>query len=210
MKFIDLTGKKFGRLYVIGIANKAKHIKWTCRCDCGKEKDIFGCHLKSGKIISCGCASIERISALNKTHGQSKTRLYSIWSGIKSRCYDKNNCCYKRYGKRGISMCKDWQNDYTLFKNWSLENGYTDNLTIDRIDNNGNYEPSNCRWVDMKEQANNTSKTIKIEYKGKHYSAKQIASLFNVNYKKFLYGFHKFNKNLNKAIDYAKLYKQRR
>lgn len=210
MKFIDLTGKKFGRMYVVGISKRCKHTRWNCLCDCGNRKEVLGCHLKSGKIISCGCASIERISALNKTHGESKTRLYSIWSGIKSRCYDKNVSRYARYGSRGITVCEEWKNNYLSFKQWAMENGYADNLSIDRINNDGNYEPSNCRWADSQQQSNNTSTTIKIEYNDNIYSAKQIATLFNVNYKKFIYGFHKFNNDLIKAINYAKKYKKRR
>lgn len=210
MRFIDLTGKRFGKLRVLGVASKDKHIKWHCICDCGKKKEVLGCHLRSGKIISCGCASVERISLLNKTHGDSKTRLYSIWAGIKSRCYDKNCSCYNRYGQRSIIMCDKWKNDYLSFKTWALRNGYSNDLTIDRIDNDGNYEPSNCRWVNNYQQSNNTSRTVKIEYNGNLYSAKQVATLLNINYKKFLYGYHKFNKNLYKAIDYAKLYKKRR
>ena len=107
-------------------------------------------------------------------------------------------------------MCDKWKNDYLSFKTWALRNGYSNDLTIDRIDNDGNYEPSNCRWVNNYQQSNNTSRTVKIEYNGNLYSAKQVATLLNINYKKFLYGYHKFNKNLYKAIDYAKLYKKRR
>ena len=210
MKFIDLTGKKFGKLYVVEISSKNKHTKWKCICDCGKEKEVVGCHLKSGKIVSCGCLSKERISNLNKSHLESKTRLYSIWIGIKTRCFNNKCSCFNRYGGRGITICFEWVNSYENFKNWALNNGYNDNLTIDRIDVNGNYEPSNCRWVTNKEQSNNTSKVIKLKYNDNIYSAKELSTILNINYKKFVYGLHKFNYNLDKSIQYAKLYKKRR
>lgn len=209
MRFIDLTGKKFGRLTVLSLNKKGGHPMWNCVCDCGKHKVVYGGHLRYGRIISCGCASIERISNLNKTHGQSKTRLYNIWAGIKSRCYDKNCSSFINYGSRGIKMCEEWKNNFTSFRDWSLSHGYLENLSIDRIDNNGDYEPNNCRWVDNFTQSNNTRKTIIIEYGDKKYSAKQLANFLNINYKKFIYGFHKFN-DIEKSVEYAKKYKKRR
>lgn len=209
MKLIDLTGKRFGKLIVLGRNNNYKRVYWDCLCDCGTKKVVLGGHLKSGKTMSCGCVSKERIALLNKTHGDSRSRLYSIWSGIKTRCLDKNSSCYHRYGGRGISICSDWAKNYESFKLWSINNGYNDNLTIDRINNNGDYEPLNCRWTSMREQANNTCNTIKISYMGNIYSAKQLAALLKINYKKFIYGFHKFDRDLEKAINYAKLYKRR-
>ena len=208
MKFIDLTGKKIGRLTIISLKAKGKRTKWNCICDCGKEKIIDGQHLRSKKIISCGCASIERISILNKTHGQSNTRIYNIWCGMKTRCYDINCHTYSRYGNRGIKVCDEWKNDFQTFYNWAMANGYQDNLTIDRIDVNGNYEPSNCRWVDKYTQSNNTSRNVIIEFMGNYYSAKQLCTFLNINYKKFLYGYHKIN-NVDKAIEYAKKYKKK-
>ena len=208
MKFIDLTGKKFGRLYVLGIASKGKHIRWKCICDCGKEKEVLGCHLKSKKIVSCGCQSVERISILNKTHNESKTRLYKIWAGIKTRCFNKKSNSFARYGGKGITMCQEWQKSYENFRNWAINNGYKDNLTIDRIDNNGNYEPSNCRWATSSQQQNNTSKTIKLKYNQKIYSAKELAKFLEINYKKFIFGLHRYNYDLKKSINYAKKYKK--
>ena len=208
MKFIDLTGKKIGRLTVISLNSKGKRTYWNCICDCGKEKRVDGQHLRSKKIVSCGCYSIERFSNLNKKHSKSNTRIYGIWAGIKSRCYDINCKSYSNYGGRGITICDEWKNDFMSFYSWAMQNGYKEDLTIDRIDNNGSYEPSNCRWVNRYVQSNNTRNTIIIEFKGEKYSAKQFCSLLNINYKKFLYGFHKLN-NIDEAILYAKKYKEK-
>lgn len=101
-----------------------------------------------------------------KKHGHSRTRLYAVWSGMKSRCNNKNNAGYHLYGGRGISVCKEWESDYMCFYTWALKNGYFQGLTLDRIDVNGNYEPSNCRWVDIKTQNRNRRNNIKLEYNG--------------------------------------------
>lgn len=209
MKFIDLTGRKFGKLLVLEKSEKkGDKICWKCRCDCGKEKVIAGQNLKSGKTVSCNCSSIERISVLNKTHGEAKTRLYNIWAGMKSRCYNENDCSYKNYGSRGIKVCQEWYNSYETFRDWAFNNGYNNKLSIDRINNNGNYSPENCRWTTNKEQSNNTSRTIILKYNGNKYSVKELAELLKLNYKKFLYGIHKTNGDIQKSIDYAKLYKK--
>lgn len=209
MKFIDLTGKKFGRLLVLyKDETKNGRIYWKCRCDCGAEKIVLGQHLRSGKTISCKCASNEKIGLLKKTHGQSKTRLYQIWLGLRNRCYQIKNKSYENYGNRGITVCDEWFNSYECFRDWSFSNGYQENLSIDRIDNNGNYEPSNCRWSTPKEQSNNTRRIIKLYYNGEKFSAKQLADHLNINYKKFIYGLHKTNFDIEKSIDYAKCYKK--
>ncbi len=211
MKLIDLTGKKFGKLAVLGIGERKKAgVYWLCKCDCGKEKLILGQHLRYGGTVSCGCSSVERISILNKTHGETKTRLYKIWCGMICRCKNKNRKSYNIYGARGISVCDEWLNSYKSFKEWALLNGYQENLTIDRIDVNGNYEPSNCRWSTQKEQSNNTRRTVFIEYEGKKYSAKQLSEFLNINYNKFLRSLRKTNFDIAKSIEKAKLYKKRR
>ena len=159
--FKDLTGKKFGKLTVIckEYTDKNRNIYWKCKCECGNTAIVRGSALKNGNTKSCGCLIYE---SKNVKHGMQHTRLYSIWSGIKSRCYTKTNPAYDRYGGRGISMCDEWRRDFMVFYNWATANGYTKGLSIDRIDVNGNYEPSNCRWATAKEQSDNKRCNILI------------------------------------------------
>lgn len=165
MKKKDLSGMKFGELTVIQEFPERKngHIQWKCICDCGNEVVVKGIHLTSGHTLTCGCSRLQHLKFVNIKHGCTKTRLYNIWASIKSRCSNKNN---KYYGGRGISICEEWKHSFVAFKEWALRHGYDDALSIDRIDNDGNYEPSNCRWATEIEQANNMSCNKKIAYKG--------------------------------------------
>lgn len=160
---IDLTGKRFGRLEVIGLAGKDKRqeCKWLCKCDCGNTKVVYGYHLRKGHTVSCGC----RMVTSNVTHGESGTRLYRIWQKMLDRCNNPHNQGFKYYGGRGIKVCPEWES-YIVFRDWSLSHGYTDELTIDRIDNYKGYEPSNCRWVTMEVQQKNKRTTVWITHNG--------------------------------------------
>lgn len=158
-------GTKFGKLTVIGINHKGNDRKYyyDCICDCGTHCVVRSNALTTGNTKSCGCLINE---SKNIKHGLKNTRLYRIWSGMESRCYTKSNPAYDRYGGRGISMCQQWKKDFTAFYNWSMDNGYSKELSIDRINHNGNYEPSNCRWATPKEQNDNKRCNILITING--------------------------------------------
>lgn len=178
MSQIALEGRKFGRLTVIKYEYSKNYKRyWLCKCECGNEKYISTSKLTTGNTISCGCYQKENIkNGLNYKHGLRKTRLYRIWVNMKTRCCNTNDNHFKDYGARGIKICDEWLNDFMNFYNWSMENGYKDNLTIDRIDVNGNYEPSNCRWATILEQNRNRRVVKVITFNGKSQTISQWSS----------------------------------
>lgn len=172
-KLIDLTNKQYGNLEVNGIHKRYKtpngtnRILWDCTCKCGKTVIVDGASLRSGHTSSCGCLSSRTtVQDRNRTHGKSNTRLYSIWCGMHSRCYNQNRRSYHHYGAKGITVCQEWH-DYITFERWALANGYTDTLTIERLDVEGNYEPSNCCWISKSQQSDNRSTSLIYSYNGK-------------------------------------------
>lgn len=165
----DLSGLAFGRLTVKARAENDNHrrCQWICVCVCGKEKVVRGVDLQSGKTKSCGCYSLDRTKERATKHGMHKTRLYTEWMAMKTRCYNSHHQRYPIYGGRGITVCPEWRESFEAFRDWALANGYRDDLTLDRKDTDGNYCPENCRWATQKEQANNRRNTRLITYKGK-------------------------------------------
>lgn len=182
-KFDDLTGRRFERLTVIKRVPSLKNsrvTRWLCKCDCGNYTEVNRNNLLHKKCRSCGCLARD-IIANNKyreTHNMSRTRLYHIWQGIKQRCLGQGEVSKYYYG-RGITYCPEWE-EFENFKEWALSNGYTDELTIDRIDVNGNYEPDNCRWVSAKEQNRNKSTTVYLTLNGKTRSMGEWSELLNI------------------------------
>lgn len=156
MKKKELTGESFGKLLVLEKAeNIGKNTRWLCLCECGKKKTILTYNLLSGRSKSCGCVRGEKLGNLTRTHSGSGTKIYDIYKGMKQRCGNVKNPAYKYYGDRGICICNEWLENFEVFREWSLSNGYKDGLSIDRRDPNGGYNPANCRWVSMHKQQNN-------------------------------------------------------
>ena len=168
-KFKDIAGQRFGRLVAIKAEKDptGRRYDWLCKCDCGNEVKATSVSLTTGKKKSCGCIQRELLQSRNTVHGHSRERLYRVWKGMKSRCYNSHHRSYPKYGGRGLRVC----DDYEAFRLWAYENGYDENAeyqqcTIDRIDVDGDYSPQNCRWADSFTQANNTNKVLLITFKG--------------------------------------------
>lgn len=197
----DLTNQKFDRLTAkYRVENKGERVRWHCICDCGNELDVNSNDLVNGNSKSCGCLRIDKIKEKNTIHGLSGTRLYHIYYSMYDRCYNENNKNYNDYGKRGILICDEWlnkENGFVNFYNWSINNGYNDKLSIDRINNNESYSPNNCRWANILIQANNKRSNTIIEIDNEKYSLAEVARKFNLNYESTR---NKFNKGIN--IDY--------
>ena len=162
MRFEDQTGKRFGHLVALKRVENGKYgeTRYLCKCDCGNTKVVQSKHLKAGKIDNCGCLTAARCLQTRISHGTAHggcgTRLYNIWIGMRMRCENTaDKRAYWYYGARGITVCEEWSKNYMAFKEWALSNGYSDDLTIDRIDNDKGYSPDNCRWITLAEQQRN-------------------------------------------------------
>ena len=186
LNYKDLTGMKFGEWNVIsrGHTDKSKKIHWLCECSCGNRSEVSANSLLSGNSTKCiECSAKEKAKKCIK-HGKSKDRIYNIYRGMKSRCLNKNNYSYSHYGERGIKVCDEWLGE-TGFKNfydWAMNHGYSDELSIDRINVDGNYDPNNCRWATKDEQQCNKTNSILIEYKGEKKTVAEWAKIYGINY----------------------------
>lgn len=180
----DISGHRFGRLTAIRYVGKSKgnQTLWECRCDCGKTVTVHQQNLKNGHTKSCGCYNSDALSERNSTHGESNTRIYNIWHDMIYRCYGEKHRSYKDYGARGITVCKEWKDSFENFKEWSFKNGYSENLSIDRMDVNGNYEPSNCRWATPTEQQNNTRRNLVFTIDGYTDTLPNLCRKYNMPY----------------------------
>lgn len=167
-KYQDLIGEKFNSLTIIGLSHKTKagHYYFKCRCDCGYEKVIKAQKVISGETKTCGCRN--KGFNFNTMHGitRKEPHLYSIWNTMRHRCYNPKHHKYQSYGGRGIKVCDEWLNNYIPFREWALNNGYNEKLSIDRIDNDKDYSPLNCRWATCTEQANNRRTTRMLTHNG--------------------------------------------
>ena len=201
-------GKKYGRLTVIGFreiySSSGHYIGWDCKCDCGNT--VYGKRpnqIKSGETNSCGCLkeeqNIHNLGEKRKTHGKSKTRLYSIWSGMKRRCFNSNEKAYPSYGGRGISICSEWL-DFQRFQDWALNNGYKEKLTIERIDTNGNYCPENCAWIPLSEQAKNKRNIRYVFVNGEKMPLKTACEILGLPYKAIHLRITRYGMNFEDAI----------
>lgn len=180
-KKLDITGQKFNRLLVVqenGRTNDGR-VKWLCVCDCGIKTSVSGSELRSGGTKSCGCLASEFIINRNFRHGFSNTDEYSIWKGLKSRCYNPHETYYSHYGGRGISVCEKWLSSFENFIS-DVGNRPSKLHSIERKDNNGNYEPNNCYWATKKEQASNRRNNRVIYHNGTKMILQQWAEYFKV------------------------------
>ena len=174
--FVDLTGRKYGRLTVIRFNDRDKHnnINYLCRCVCGNEKVVTGSHLRSGDVKSCGCWLRE----FKAIHGMSRSATYNSWESMMGRCFNENDDRYSSYGGRGITVCDRWRK----FENFLYDMGERDKwLSLDRIDNDGNYTPENCRWATASEQQRNRRANRLIEYRGETRCVAEWAEYLGIN-----------------------------
>lgn len=203
----DLTGQKFGRLTVLERSENSKtgKAKWLCKCDCGNEVSVMSTSLISGRTKSCGCFHRETSAKNNYRHGLRNKRLYGVWQGMIARCYNKNNSVYENYGGRGISVCKEWRNDFQSFYDWSMANGYDENAergkyTLDRINTRGNYEPDNCRWITIAKQQLNKRTNVLIEFCGKKQTLKEWSDELGISYATLHHRLFRENWGVEKAF----------
>lgn len=184
-KLKDITGQKFGRFTVLyKLHNYHKYgTYYLCLCECGNLREVRSQTLRNSKSKSCGCLMKELAHLKSTTHGKSDTKLYATYYDMKKRCYNEKHKDYNDYGGRGIKICDEWLDDFMAFYKWAIDNDYKENLTIDRIDVNGNYTPDNCRWATPKQQARNTRRNRMITINDETRCLAEWCEIFNLKYK---------------------------
>ena len=205
------NGTKFGRLTVIGLDHINEYVDskgqkrriqfYLCECDCGNKTVVCRNSLKCANTKSCGCYNVECLVKRHKKHNMAGTKIYKVWTGMKKRCYNKNEPMYKNYGARGIVVCDEWINNFESFYNWAMKTGYKEGLSIDRIDYNGNYEPNNCRWATQIQQQNNKRSNKYIIYNGKKDTLANWCRNLGLNYKVIGYRLNSLGWNVEKAFN---------
>ena len=205
MKLENLKGKKFNKLQVIErvIKENNKQTYWKCICECGDTTIVTSAHLKNGHTKSCGCLQKEVVKNMMTTHNLTHTKLFKVWRGIIDRTLYPSNKKYKNYGGRGITICCEWLNDFKVFYDWAINNGYKEGLTIDRIDVNGNYEPNNCRWVNWKTQQNNRRNNHYITYNNETHTMKEWSELLGINYATLSMRINKYKWSIERSFGFV-------
>lgn len=208
-KKLDIKhGEKFGKWTIIEeiapkiISNKPRRM-FRCKCECGNIGEVQLACLRNEHSTSCGCEQKKKASAANTKHGLGKHSLYNTWKNMKKRCNNPNASGYENYGGRGIYVCEEWSNSFQSFYDWSIDNGWSKELTIDRIDTNGNYCPENCRWASIEIQMNNTTRNHYIEYEGNTYTLSTLAKHLNIPYNIIRYRLSNCKWNIKQLINYC-------
>lgn len=192
-RLIDLAGRKFGRLLVKERDFSSKRTKWICECKCGKIKSIQSTHLLSGATTSCGCYQKEKAKESNEIHGLTRTSLHNRWKALKQRCLNPKSSRYDDYGNRGITLCEEWL-DFENFHEWAIKNGYKEGLSLDRIDNDKGYYPTNCRWTTEITQNRNKRNVVWVNNGDSKIRLREVSEFTKVNYNTLYARYEKLGK----------------
>lgn len=180
----DMTNYEFNGCVVLKRAeNKGKNVCWLCRCYCGNNFVVRSTDIRTGNTKSCGCLNKKLAGDRARKHGNRNSRLYNIWNNMKMRCINPNSISFKNYGGRGIKVCDNWFNSFENFYKWAMNNGYDNTLTLDRIDNDGDYKPSNCKWSDYTHQERNRRNNHILEYNNEKHTIAEWSELTGIPYK---------------------------
>lgn len=196
----EMIGKKFNMLTVMEQCESRSKGKryWLCKCDCGNTAVVNTSNLCSGQVKSCGCIANR---PNNTSHGMSKTVIYQRWISMRARCKNEKTNSFKNYGGKGIKVCTEWEESFEIFMKWSMENGFQEDLTLDRIDPNGNYCPENCRWISIKEQENNRTDNVRYQYKGRELTIPQLSEIYGINKQTLFWRVRKKGMSIAEAIE---------